>query len=230
MTLAINESEKRRPGRPKGSGSGKTHLEKIERAKRNFAVEQTEIELSVQRSQLAELAETQRRKEERQARVNELYARQEARRAPQAQVDQAATLITLIFLGAITFIATAVLTADGTIAAAELARFEYDWMGFVLFGAVEVAILGFMLMYYVKGSRVGYDGKPVAAAQWFVAMVFAATITVGLSIYHVMDVYDFDWENFDMWVGVVIRFVVSFLFVLVSKGLASTIFARAIQP
>jgi hypothetical protein len=161
--------------------------------------------------------------------LRERYAAQEAKRAPQAQIDQAVTLWVLIGLAAVTFVATAILTADGTIAAAEAASFAFDWMAFVLFGAVEVAILAFMLMYYVKGSRVEYDGTPVKAVQWFVAMVFAASVAVALSVYHVLDEYDFDFSDVDMYVGIVIRLVVSLLFVFVSKGLASTIFARAVR-
>lgn len=162
-------------------------------------------------------------------RKRQRYEAQEAKRAPQAQIDQRVTLVTLIVLAAVMFIATAILTADGTIASAVLARFAGTWMAYVLFGAIEVAVLVFMLVYYVKGSRVDDDGKPVVAVQWFVAMVFASMVAVGLSIYHVLDVYEFAWTDPDMWVGISIRLVVALFFVLVSKALASTIFAKAIR-
>ncbi len=228
--MTIANVEKKPGGRPKGStGNGKTANERIARAQRNFAVEQTNIEIEAQRAQLAVLKSIEQRKLQQQERVDALYAKQESKRAPQAQIDQTITLALLVALGAITFIATAVLTADGTIASAALARFAFPWMAFILFGAVEVAILAFMLMYYVKGSRIDYDGKPVKAGQWFVAMVFAAIVAVALSVYHVLDLYEFDWSNPDLYVGIAIRLVVSLLFIFVSKGLASTIFAKAIR-
>jgi len=153
-----------------------------------------------------------------------LYEEQESKRAPQFQIDQKGTLMLLGVLGAVMFLATAVLTADGTISSAALSRFAEQWMGFVLFGAVEVAILVFMLTYYIKGSR----EKGWAVNGWFAGMIFASATAVGLSAYHVFDIYEFDWTNPDMWVGVGIRLVVSLFFVLVSKALASVLFARVV--
>jgi len=227
MTIAISEG---RPGRPKGSrGNGKTPEEKIKRAKRNFAVEQTEIDIAAQRAQLTVLHNIQRRKEEQQKRVDALYTKQEERRAPQFQIDQTPTLWLLIALGAIMFIATAILTADGTIGASAAARFITPEFGYLLFGAIEVAILVFMLVYYVEGSRIGYDGKPPKATRWFVGMIAASGVAVALSVYHVIDLYSFDWLNIEMWVGVAIRITITVFFVLVSKALASVLFAKAIQ-
>jgi len=160
----------------------------------------------------------QRQKQER-------YAAQERKRAPQFQIDQTGTLWLLMVLLSLTFLATAALTADGTIASAALSEFANDWMAWVLFGSVEVAVLTFMLTYYVKGSR----EKGWNVTGWFIAMISAAAVGVGLSVYHVLDVYNFDWLNPDMWVGVAIRLVVSVFFVLVSKAGASVLFAKTIE-
>lgn len=225
MTIATVDPAKP----PKRRGNGKSAQERIARLKNAHAVEQAQLELDAQRARDEVQRQIEKRRIEQQERVHRLYVAQEAKRAPQQQIDQPFTLWVLGALGAITFVATAILTADGTIASAAAARFAEPWMPYVLFGAVEVGILAFMLMYYVRGSRIDYDGKPVQAIQWFIAMVFAASVAVALSIYHVLDVYDFDWNDIDMIVGVLIRLVVSLLFVFVSKGLASTIFAKAIH-
>jgi len=169
------------------------------------------------------------RQEAEQQRKIDLYERQEAKRAPQFQIDQKPTLILLMILTGITFVATAVLTADGTIGAAAAAEFITTEMAFVLFGAYEVAILAFMMFYYMIGSRTDYDGNPIPAGHWFVAMVVASTMTALLSVYHVLDIYNYAWTEIDMWVGVAIRLSVSVFFVVVSKGAASALFARAVR-
>lgn len=158
------------------------------------------------------------------------YLKQEAKRAEQVQIDQKGTLWLLGGLGIVTFLTTAVLTADGTIGSAATARFAYPWMGFLLFGAIEVAILAFMLLYYVRGSRVDIEtGKPQPALQWFVASVFASAIAVAASVYHVAELYEFDLSDPDLWVGAALRTVIAVFFVLISKGLASVIFAKALR-
>lgn len=228
--LSTTSPASRTGGRPVGSrGNGKTQNEKIARAKRNFEVEKTEIAIEAERAQIAVLRAVEKRKEEQQARVDKLYNTQESKRAPQMQIDQPVTLWVLVGLAIITFLATALLTADGTIGAAAAARFATDWMGFVVFGVFEVATLAFMLMYYVRGSRIDIiTGKQVNSSQWFVAMVFASIITVGLSAYHVLDLYDYDIANIDVWVGIGIRVTASLFFVLISKGIAGVLFAKAI--
>lgn len=191
----------RKPGRPVGSKNKQNAVRDAERA---------------QKRRLAEMKRAR-------------YEKQEAKRAQQLQVDQTGTLRLLVALTAVTFITTAVLTADGTISAAALARFASPTLAFVLFGAVEVAVLSFMLLYYIIGSREDVDGNPIKAGHWFVAMLFASAVAVGLNVYHVFDVYEFDWLSSDMWVGVGIRFVVALFFVMISKGLASAVFARAVR-
>jgi hypothetical protein len=173
----------------------------------------------------AERAQKRRIHEKKLAR----YEEQEAKRAPQFQIDQRGTLVLLVILGAVMFIATAVLTADGTIFSSAAARFGSPVLSFILFGAVEVAVLVFLLAYYMKGSRSREDGTPEVAVQWFVAMVFASTVAVALNVYHVLDVYEYDWSEPDLYVGVGIRVVVALFFVLVSKSLASVLFAKAVR-
>lgn len=158
-----------------------------------------------------------------------LHTKQEAVRAPQFQIDQRVTLLLLLILTAVMFIATAVLSADGTIGASTAAHYGIGWFGYLLFGAVEVAVLVFMLTYYVLGSRTDYDGKKVVSWHWFLAMIIASFVAVALSVFHVLDVYKFDWTSVDMWVGVGIRLASTVFFVVCSKAAATVLFAKAIR-
>ena len=217
-------------GRPKGgTGNGKSAKERIARAKREFEVEQHKADLDTKRVEAALAQAASERKAEQAKRVHDLYVVQEEKRAPQFQIDQRGTLILLASLAAIMFVTTAVLTADGTIGSAVAARYAFPWFGFLLFGAIEVAILVFLLVYYVRGSRIDHDGTPVKAAQWFVAMIAASIVAVAASVYHVVDLYSFDWTSVDMWVGVGIRLTTTVFFVLVAKAVATVLFAKAVR-
>jgi hypothetical protein len=228
MTIAIQEPNP--PGRPRGSrGNGKTAREKLARIENQKRVRAAEIEAQAQAARDKVRAEIELRREAAAIRKFDLYDAQERARAPQFQIDQRGTLYLLAGLAVVTFLTTAILTADGTIGAAASAKFAFPAFGFILFGAFEVAILAFMLMYYVLGSRVDYDGNRIKSVQWFVAMVVTSAITVLLSLYHVLDLYEYEWLSVDMWVGIGIRVAVAVFFVLVSKGIATVLFARAVS-
>lgn len=221
----------RRGGRPKGStGNGKTAQEKKARALRNFEVERTEIEISAQRDQLEIVRDLESARLGQKRRVMGLFTEQERKRAPQFQIDQRGTLYLLIGLAAFTFLTNALLTADGTIGAAAAARFGISWFSYILFGSFEVGILATMLMYYIRGSRVDMvTGKRVRAGQWFAVMVALSILTVSLSAYHVLDLYKYDFTSINMYVGIGIRLAVSVLFVIVAKGIAGVLFAKAVD-
>ena len=229
MTVVIPQQTPSQPGRPRGSrGNGKTMNEMVKREERKLARIEMETRAGQALAAAEDIAKITALRAEQRARVAELYAKQESARAPQFQIDQRVTLWTLSALAAIMFDAAAVLTADGTIGSAIAARFAWPWMGYLLFGVFEIAILVFMLLYYVRGSRVDYDGKRVSSLHWFAAMVFAASVTVAASAYHVMDLYNYDFASIDLWVGIGLRVIAALFFVLVSKGLASVIFAKSI--
>jgi len=225
MTIVIPQPPERQPAK---RGNGKTLKEMREREERKLAKIEFDKNATEAVSAAEEIARITQIRARQKERVFEVYDKQEAKRAPQFQIDQAFTLWLLIGLATVMFIATAVLTADGTIGAATTAEYFSPVLGYVLFGSIEVAVLVFMLLYYVRGSRVDYDGKRVSSWQWFAAMVAASVAAASLSIYHVLDLYSFDGSR-DMWVGVGIRTITSVFFVLVSKGLASVIFAKAVQ-
>lgn len=228
--MTIENIEINKGGRPPGiRGNGKTMKEIIAREQRKLAVIEMETRATEARAAAEDVNKITALRAQQKSRKHELYAEQEFRRAPQFQIDQRLTLWILVGLAVITFITTAILTADGTIGAAASARFAHPAFGFILFGSIEVAILAFMLMYYVNGSRVDYDGNSVVARPWFAAMIGTSAIAVGLSIYHVLDLYSYEWSSIDLWVGIGIRLTVSVLFVLISKGIATVLFARAVQ-
>lgn len=158
-----------------------------------------------------------------------LHEKQEAVRAPQFQIDQRPVLILLLVLTGIMFAASAILSADGTIGASTAAHYGVGWFGYLLFGAVEVAILVFMLAYYILGSRTDYEGQPIPAGQWFFAMIVASALAVALSVYHVLDLDKFNWTSVSMWVGVAIRLSVTVFFVVCSKAAATILFAKPVN-
>lgn len=217
-------------GRPKGStGNGKTLKEMAAREERSLARIDMERRAGEARAAAEDVSRIVALRAQQKERLHEQYTVQETKRAPQVQIDQAVTLIVLGVLGAIMFVASAVLTADGTIGSATAAHYAVPWFGFLLFGSIEIAILVFLLVYYVLGSRVDYDGNPVRATQWFVAMVIGSVVAVALSAYHVLDVYHFDWTNISLWVGVGIRLVTTVFFVFCAKACARVLFAKAIR-
>lgn len=210
-------------------GNGKTLKEIKAREERSLARIEMQAKAAAALAVAEDAAKISELRAQQKARVTELYVKQEQARAPQFQIDQRPILWLLVTLAAITFVTTAILTADGTIGSAAAARYAEPWMGFVLFGAVEVAILAFMLIYYISGSRLEYDGTRTKSGRWFFAMIVASAVAVGLSVYHVLDLYEFDWLSVEMWVGIGIRLVTAVFFVVLSKGIASVLFAKAVQ-
>lgn len=217
-------------GRPRGStGNGKSLKEIAAREERRLARLSAEQSIREAQAASADLNRISELRIAQRERKHTAYTQQEAKRAPQFQIDQRATLYLLGAFAAVMFITTAILSADGTIGAAASAHYAFPWFGYLLFGAVEVAVLVFMLTYYVLGSRVDHDGNPVKAGHWFFAMVIASFVAVGLSVFHVLDVYKFDWTSVEMWVGVGIRLATTVFFVIVSKAVATVLFAKAVR-
>lgn len=164
------------------------------------------------------------------ARKQAAYDAQESRRAPRVQIDQKITMYVLLTIGGLIFAATALLVADGTIGSASAARYEIWWFAYLMFFTTEAAVLGFLLIYYMVGSRVDdVTGRLLPAGRWFVASVAASVIAAALSTYHVFRLYDYDLTSIDMWVGAAIRLTTTVFFVVISKGLANVIFAKAIR-
>lgn len=159
------------------------------------------------------------KKREAQAR----YEAQEAKRSTRFQVDQNGTLYLLLALSAVMFAASAIIVANGTIAVAQFVGLAAPWMSWLFFGAVELAVLVFLLMYLIIGSRA--EGS---ATGWFVAMIGASGVTLAANVFHVLSYWEFDWVEPRMWAGVVLGAFVPLSFILVSKGLSVVVFAKTL--
>lgn len=152
------------------------------------------------------------------------YERQETKRATRMQIDQNVTLWLLVGLAAVTFVTSAILTAAGTVdVAIESMQLPAPWMALLVFGAIEVAILVFLLVYILRGSR----GQ--SAGHWFFAMIGAASVTVAAQIYHVARGHNFDLTNPDLYAGTILAVVIALSFVLVSKAVAGSVFSESMS-
>jgi hypothetical protein len=225
MTIVIPPQPSKAPAK---RGNGKTLKEIAERETKSLARIEMERNLATARDMAADATKIADLKRQQKEQVFTRYDKQERKRVEPFQIDQLVTLVILSVLTAMTFIVTGVLTADGTIGASTAARFALPWFGYLLFGAFEIGTLAFMLMYYVNGSRIDYEGKRVPANRWFVAMVATSALTAMLSVYHVLDVYQYAWLDISMWVGIAIRLALAVLFVVVSKGVANVLFGRPV--
>lgn len=158
------------------------------------------------------------------------YIAQERKRATRQQIDQPATLNILISLTVASFLASAVLVAEGTALVAQYMVLPFAWFGYLVFGSVEVAILALMLLYLLIGSRPDEADptKPGKATRWFVAMSVFVGITIICQVFKTLDGWDYAWTEPRMWVGVLLSTVVPLSYVLISKGLSTAVFARAI--
>lgn len=149
---------------------------------------------------------------------------QEQKRAHRFQIDQNGTLYLLVTLVGLSFLATAALTADGTIASAAYAQLQFGWMSVLYFAALEIAALAFLILYLVIGSR-----EAERPALWFKLLVADTILIVGTNVFHVLDAYGFDWDSPELWAGVVLRSVVPVFFVLLGHGLSEAVFAKAVK-
>lgn len=176
---------------------------------------------------------TKRQLQEREAQnaKQERYARQEAKRATRVQIDTNNTLYLLIGLTIVMFATSAVLVANGTIQVAAYIGLAFDWMAWMVFGAVEVAILVFLGMYLIIGSRSPEDGDgPKAALPWFGLMIAFSFITIAANAFHTVEFWQYDWSEPRLWVGTALSVVVPLSYVLAAKGLSRVVFARAVRP
>lgn len=160
----------------------------------------------------------------------ERYLQQESKRATRPQIDQNGTLYLSIALSVITFLASAALVANGTIAVAIFMGLAADWLAWLVFGALEVAILTFLLFYLMIGSRSEEQGGGEKSARlWFRLMVAFSGIVILANGFHAVEYWDFQWAEPRMYVGMVLAMIVPLSYVLVSKGLSTVVFAKPIK-
>jgi hypothetical protein len=161
---------------------------------------------------------------------NERYIKQESKRATRPQIDQNGTLYLAIVLSVITFLASAALVANGTIGVAVFMGLAYDWLAWLVFGALEVAILTFLLFYLMIGSRSEDQGGGEKVAElWFRLMVGFSAIVIVANGFHTLEFWNFAWQEPRMYVGAALSMIVPLSYVLVSKGLSTVVFAKSIK-
>lgn len=151
------------------------------------------------------------------------YLEQESKRATRIQVDQNPVLWTIIALVGLTFVATAIWVANQTYAVSQFAQLPFDWMGWLAFAGIEVAVLWSLLSYLTLHSR----GE--SAGAWFGVMLAYSGLTIATSTFHTLDGWAFAWMEPQMWAGVVIAAAVPLSFVLSVKALSRVVFAQVLS-
>jgi magnesium-transporting ATPase (P-type) len=159
----------------------------------------------------------------------ELYANQEAKRAPKIQIDQRIVLWTWITGIGIAFVSSAIVSFNGITSVAEFVGLSADWMAALFFFFVELMYLLFLIAYLVLGSRLDEDGKPEKTMGAVVGMIGFAAIAVLANAFHTLDFWEWDWSEPRMWAGVVLAISAPIAIISASKMASRVVFAKAIR-
>jgi hypothetical protein len=159
----------------------------------------------------------------------ELYAIQEAKRAPKIQVDQRFVLYAWLIAVAVAFISSAIVSFNGITSVAEFVGLSATWMAGLFFFFIELMYLIFLVAYLVLASRVDEAGKPEKTGGALWGMIAFAAIAVGANAFHTLDFWNWDLTNPQMWAGVVLSVAAPVAIISASKMASRVVFARAIQ-
>ena len=159
----------------------------------------------------------------------EMYANQEAKRAPKIQIDQRVVLWTWVTGIGIAFISSAIVSFNGITSVAEFVGLSADWMAALFFFFVELMYLLFLIAYLVLGSRLDEDGKPEKTMGAIVGMIGFAAIAVLANAFHTLDFWDWNWTEPRMWAGVVLAISAPVAIISASKMASRVVFAKAIR-
>lgn len=159
----------------------------------------------------------------------ELYAIQEAKRAPKIQVDQRFVLYAWLIAVGVAFISSAIVSFNGITSVAEFVGLSAAWMAGLFFFFIELMYLIFLVAYLVLASRVDEQGKPEKTGGALWGMISFAAIAVGANAFHTLDYWNWDLTNPQMWAGVVLSVAAPVAIISASKMASRVVFARAIQ-
>jgi hypothetical protein len=159
----------------------------------------------------------------------ELYANQEAKRAPKIQIDQRIVLWTWITGIGIAFVSSAIVSFNGITSVAAFVGLSAEWMAALFFFFVELMYLLFLIAYLVLGSRLDEDGKPEKTMGAVVGMIGFAAIAVLANAFHTLDFWEWDWSEPRMWAGVVLAISAPIAIISASKMASRVVFAKAIK-
>jgi hypothetical protein len=157
------------------------------------------------------------------------YKRQESKRADLVQIDQNVVLYSLIGISAVVFVTSGVISFNGMTSVAEFVGSlpGWEWIRYMFFGGVEVAIIGFLGLYLLAGSR--EDADPKSVKLNFGVMVGLSMIAVFANMFHTFDFWKWNWVEPRMYAGVVLSTVIPLSFIFISKQLSDVVFAKAIS-
>jgi magnesium-transporting ATPase (P-type) len=160
---------------------------------------------------------------------NDLYNRQESRRAPKVQVDQGIVLWTWIVGIVVAFAASAVVSFNGITAVAQYVGLAAPWMATLFFFFIELMYVLFLIAYLVLQSRVDEEGNPERSTGAFWGMFMFGAIAVIANGFHTLDFWKYTWTNPQMWAGVVLSIAAPVAIISASKMASRVVFAKAIR-
>lgn len=159
----------------------------------------------------------------------ELYAIQEAKRAPKIQVDQKLILWSWLVAVGIAFVSSAIVSFNGITSVAEFVGLSATWMAGLFFFFIELMYLIFLVAYLVLASRVDDEGNPEKTGGALWGMIAFAAIAVGANAFHTLDFWSWDFTNPQMWAGVVLSVAAPIAIISASKMASRVVFAKAIS-
>ena len=160
---------------------------------------------------------------------NDLYAKQEARRAPKVQIDQGIVLWTWIVGIIIAFGTSAVVSFNGITAVATYVGLAAPWMATLFFFFIELMYVLFLMAYLVLRSRIDENGKPERSGGAFWGMFMFGSIAVAANGFHTLDYWQYTWLNPQMWAGIVLSIAAPIAIISASKMASRVVFAKSIQ-
>jgi len=160
---------------------------------------------------------------------NDLYAKQEAKRAPKVQIDQGIILWTWIVGIVIAFGASAVVSFNGITAVATYVGLAAPWMATLFFFFIELMYVLFLMAYLVLRSRIDENGKPERSGGAFWGMFMFGSIAVAANGFHTLDFWNYEWTNPQMWAGIVLSIAAPIAIISASKMASRVVFAKSIQ-
>lgn len=158
-----------------------------------------------------------------------LYAKQEAKRAPKVQVDQGIVLWTWIIGIFIAFITSAVVSFNGITAVAEYVGLSAPWMASLFFFFIELMYVLFLIAYLVLRSRIDENGNPERSGGAFWGMFMFGAIAVMANGFHTLDFWQYQWTNPQMWAGTILSIAAPIAIISASKMASRVVFAKAIS-
>jgi len=168
--------------------------------------------------------EAANRRRAEQLAKDQLYANQEAKRAPRIQIDQRNTLAASLGLAVIALITSGIISFNGITSVAPLIGLTFAWQSYMLFGFVEGLIVYFTLNYLIRSSRL--DDRP--GGDFWGLIVFSGVALLG-NAYHTFGYHGWVFESADTWAGVTLSIMAPIAVIWVTKSAASTLFAKAVQ-